>query len=345
MKLRPLYIFISLFFFCSCDSIFLDEQKSNNPINNFELCWKLLDENYCFFNDKNINWQQVYNKYRPAVKSNTNEVELFNILASMLNELEDGHVNLRSDFNLSRNWDWNLDYPKNYNFEILKHERYLGKDYAIAGGFYTKMIDGIPYIHFPTFSNAINTNSLDLYLSAYHFYKDKFNNSPKGIIIDIRDNGGGLVSNVDRVASRFTNKKRLVGYTRYKNGKSHDDFTEKFPTYVSPKGANYFADKKVILITNRSVYSAANELTAIFKQFPNVEIYGDKSGGGGGMPVSNQLYNGWTLRYSAHQFLTPDNKQVEFGIDPDVKLDMNASKMLLFHDSILDAAIEKIKNL
>ena len=67
---------------------------------------------------------------------------LFEILGNMLAELKDGHVNLYSSSNMARYWDWYLDYPRNFNESII--EKYLGRDYRIAGGAkYTILEDNI----------------------------------------------------------------------------------------------------------------------------------------------------------------------------------------------------------
>jgi len=53
-----------------------------------------------------------------------------------------------------------------------------------------------------------------------------------GIIIDVRNNGGGNLSNSSTLASRFTNEKVLTGYIRHKTGKGHSDFSYPEPIYL-----------------------------------------------------------------------------------------------------------------
>ena len=40
-----------------------DEQKDNTPLNNFEALWNIIDKKYCLFDDKNIDWKEVYSSY------------------------------------------------------------------------------------------------------------------------------------------------------------------------------------------------------------------------------------------------------------------------------------------
>ena len=57
--------------------------------------------------------------------------------------------------------------------------------------------------------------------------------------------------------------------------------------------------------------------------FPNVTLVGDKTGGGSGLPFSSELPNGWGVRFSASPHLDAQKQHIEFGIDPDKKVDMS----------------------
>ena len=141
---------------------------SNTPQGNFEALWKIIDEQYCFLDYKQIDWDAIHDKYQPLITPGMSYDGLFEILGNMLAELKDGHVNLYSSSNMARYWDWYLDYPRNFNESII--EKYLGRDYRIAGGAkYTILEDNIGYIYYGDFSSGIGNGNLDeilLYLSA-----------------------------------------------------------------------------------------------------------------------------------------------------------------------------------
>ena len=82
------------------------EEFSNNPQGNFDALWKEIDEHYCFFKYKNIDWDEVGRRYRAQVHPEMSSTELFDVCATMLRELKDGHTNLISSFNVSRYWIW-----------------------------------------------------------------------------------------------------------------------------------------------------------------------------------------------------------------------------------------------
>ena len=59
------------------------------------------------------------------------------------------------------------------------------------------------------------------------------------------------------------------------------------------------------------------------KQLPLVTIIGDKTGGGSGLPFTSEIPNGWSIRFSASPMFDPEMNQLEFGIDPDIKVDIS----------------------
>ena len=285
-----------------------EEEFDNTPQGNFEALWKIIDEQYCFLDYKQIDWDAIHDKYQPLITPGMSYDGLFEILGNMLAELKDGHVNLYSSSNMARYWDWYLDYPRNFNESII--EKYLGRDYRIAGGAkYTILEDNIGYIYYGDFSSGIGNGNLDeilLYLSACN-----------GLIIDVRNNGGGNLTNATRMAQRFTNEKVLTGYIQHKTGKGHSDFSDPTPIYVEPSNSIRW-QKKVIVLTNRHSYSATNDFVNSMRCFPNVTLVGDKTGGGSGLPFSSELPNGWGVRFSASPHLDAQKQHIEFGIDPAV---------------------------
>ena len=104
-----------------------------------------------------------------------------------------------------------------------------------------------------------------------------------GLIIDVRSNGGGSLTNVDRLASRFFNERTLVGYIAHKKGPGHNDFSPLHPKHVESSDRVRY-QKPVVVLTNRGCYSATNEFVSIMKYAPNVTVIGDKTGGGSGLP-------------------------------------------------------------
>lgn len=68
-----------------------EEEYANDPVGNFEQLWKIIDERYCFLEEKGIDWDAVHDKYGKLVKPGISDDDLFDILSQMLYELKDGH--------------------------------------------------------------------------------------------------------------------------------------------------------------------------------------------------------------------------------------------------------------
>ncbi len=324
MKKILVYL-VSLVLLASC----VDEvEHDNTPTGNFEALWEIMDEHYCFFSYKQIDWQAVYNKYKVRVSDKMSENQLFEVCCDMLSELRDGHVNLSYSMDYGRYWAWQEGYPKNFSDTLER--RYLGTDYKIASSLrYRVLDDNIGYIRYDSFQKAIGEGNLDdvlVYLALC-----------RGLIIDIRNNGGGDLTTAEMLAGRFVHEKTLVGYMQHKTGTGHNDFSDLEPQYLEPS-SNFRWHKPVCVLTNRSVYSAANSFTVMMRALPNVTIVGDHTGGGSGMPMSNSLPNGWSVRYSACPMYDKDKQQTEFGISPDVNVALSDESTAKGIDDIIEAA-------
>lgn len=305
---------------------------NNNPDTNFDALWKIIDENYCFFEYKNIDWNKTYRDYKPRIKSDMGNDALFDLMADMLSELQDGHVNLVSSHDMSRYWNWSENYP--VNFDKSLQDEYLGKDFGIAGGMYYKILDdNVGYIYYGSFSRDVGEGNISQVLSRMSICK--------GIIFDIRSNGGGSLTNVERLGSRFFNKRTLVGYISHKTGRGHQDFSPLYPKYIeSYNGIRY--QKPVVVLTNRGCYSAANDFANVMKNAPNAIIVGDKTGGGSGLPFSSELPNGWSIRFSASPMYNVSKEHIEFGIEPDINVQLLEEDKKNSKDTLIEKAREII---
>ena len=325
--------------FSSCEKAIMPADPVNLPQKNFEELWKIIDEKYSFFELKNIDWDNIKDLYSPMVNNSLSKAGEFRIYESMLMNLKDGHVNLVSSFNVSRYWNWMTNYSYNINEEIID-KVYLKNNYFISGGLNFRKIQKnkniYGYIQYKSFSNSANT----IPIAIDYFKSDK---NVKGIIIDIRNNGGGYIDNAYTIASKFADEKRLVLKFFYKNGKKHNDFTKAEEYYLEPKG-NTYTTKPVILITNRACYSASSFFTVMMKELPNVTVIGDKTGGGSGIPSSYILPNGWRIRFSTSKSTDARGNDFEMGVEPDKYVSLKKEDVNKNIDSIIEEAFEIINN-
>lgn len=333
---------LSLLLFSSCEEVLIQEEYEENAIEVFNALWTTIDENYTFFDLKGIDWDEVYTENRPRVENGMRRDSLFNVLSDMLFELRDGHVNLQAGFDLSRNWQWYLDYPPNFDWDIIERN-YLGDDYEISGPFYNRVIDSIGYVHYESFEDNVSDNLVQYLISKFspRVVNETDTIIVKGMVFDVRDNGGGKLSNVENIVNRFADERRLVHYWQYKDGPGHNDFTDRIPKYVEPAG-DFQYQQAVVVLTNRSCYSATNFFVQIMKNFPNVIVLGDSTGGGGGLPISRELPNGWRYRFSSTVTTTVGGENIEEGVAPDEQLNLREEDLRRGRDTMIERAFDII---
>jgi Peptidase family S41/Tricorn protease C1 domain len=331
MSIKYIILLFMLFFvFSNCQKALINPTEDSTPTAIFEQTWTAIDQKYSFLDFKKLNWDSIGTVYRKKVSNDISDDSLFNVLDRMLYTLKDGHVNLKSSFNRSRNWQWYLDYPQNYD-EGLLQRNYLG-NWKTSGSLVHQRIRNVAYVHYESFGDDISNAQMDYLIDTY---KDA-----KGLIFDIRNNGGGNIANAFTLLKRFTDKQQLIGKTYEKTGIKRGDFSPVSEIWVNPEASSKkFADKKIVILTNRTCYSAASYFPAMAKTLSNVTIIGDVTGGGGGLPTSIQLSNGWVLRYSST--ITTDAKDFNFenGLPPTIKIDMSKADADKGKDSILERAL------
>ncbi len=301
---------------------------------NFEALWRIINERYCFLDEKEVDWDQVHTEYSKRIKSEKlDDLTFFNTMAEMLEKLKDGHVNLITPFNTSRYSPWEKQDPTE-GLNIYARRKTLGTKLFISGGMAYHIFQSkseqlkFGYIMYGSFTSSLG--NMPLILSLFK------NNSVDGIILDLRANGGGSLQNTTKLLSYFFGEKTLVGYTSHKVGPGRNQFSELRALYVEPDKTITWVDKPVIILQDKGCYSATNDFLYKIACAPNVTRVGIRSGGGAGLPATQELPNGWRIRYSAVKNYDRDRKYVEAGVEPDVhvqnqgySIDPGASDLIL----------------
>lgn len=324
--------------FSNCETFLLEAEPGDEPVANFEHLWQVARDKYAFFDYKNIDWDEVYRQYRPRVTESTGSIELFDILFEMLSELRDGHVNLIAPFNVSR-FDIDRLGPNNLDFRLLR-DNYLSDNYYITGPFQHDFLAGgrVAYVRYNSFSNTVSNFDMDFLFLRYE--------KTDGMIIDLRQNGGGSMTNVFRILNRFVTEKTLVYESYIKTGPGPDDFSAAQPAWLEPLEDSAdrpsYLNKPVIVLVDRGTYSAASFFALATLQLDNFMRIGDTTGGGLGIPNGGQLPNGWTYRFSISRTLTPDGANFESGVPVDERIILTPGSRLQGKDPVLERAMELI---
>lgn len=151
------------------------------------------------------------------------------------------------------------------------------------------------------------------------------------VILDLRGNTGGLLSQGVKVASRFLEKDSLVAIESFSNGDEKEFKTTRDPV---------FADVPVVVLVNNSSASASEILAGALRDLKQIKLVGVTTFGKGTVQEYLDLSEGGSLRISVAKWLTPNrvdiNKQ---GLAPDIEVEDNPDTE---EDEQLNAALEEL---
>lgn len=321
----------------SCEGLF-SEQPSNDPEAIFENLWTTFQQEYAPFEERNVDWELEYSRFRPLVNSTSSDEELFAIISDLLETLDDGHVSLTAPgkeiyfanrirrekiedglFDLEviqNNYLENIrtDEDQNYVYGKIKNEN-------------------IGYIFFDNVGN--NFFQMNDFLNEFE--------NADGLIIDLRHNQGGDFTFAFSEIGRLTDQRRFVFKSKTKNGVGADDFTPWFDWFLDPSGD--YLDIPIVVLTDRYTISAGERAVMAFMTIPNAITLGDTTNGAHGTMIGRELANGWFYSLVPQKVELFDGKTYEgIGLAPDVYFKNKLEDVVQGKDETLEMAVGRIKD-
>ncbi len=337
MKTNFCFLLLALFAFHSCEEPFFEAPPANDPVTNFENLWQTFHEKYAVFEQRGVDWNELYTIYRPQISDASSDAELFTVITEMLSHLDDGHVSLMATDRPF--WSGHREFRE--RTEDLLFNLYVVKNHYVQGHlknindqyFYGKLKGEIGYLYIHRL-NGDKPAFIDDFIRE--------NQNSKGIIIDLRHNNGGDFTNGEVIASRFAGKRTLAFSAQPKNGPGPDDFGEIVDYYLEAKGAMQFT-KPVVVITNGYTISAGENLALYLRTLPQVTIVGDNTTGAMGERIEKEMPNGWIYSITAQIITAADGQVYEGpGIPPDVWSLNTETDLSNNIDRMLEKAIAEI---
>lgn len=155
----------------------------------------------------------------------------------------------------------------------------------------------------------------------------------KSLIIDVRDNGGGLVSEAINISELFLEKDKIIMRELDKTGKEKITKTS--------KNSKVNSDLKIIILSNENTASASEIFIGALKENNIAKVVGTKTYGKGVMQEIVSLSSGGALKVTIEEFRTPNGNIInKKGIEPDIKIEENEETEV---DEQLQKAIELCK--
>ncbi len=363
MKHAIFILILGSIFFTGCEKSLITTEFSDTPVDNFEALWHEFDIGYGAMAAKKLNWDSLKLVYSSKVTNSSSDYELYEAMCGLLHEINDGHTDLRSSVGFFRSWNRRLKsfYVDSYTFSMEKvndqlktiRAYYLNNNYAtveVEGWmFFYGTVDvnqkKIGYLYIPSFS-------LDHFPDAFiQSAVDDFQLSD-AVIIDLRFNGGGNTESFVKTLNRFASESKVFLKSKYRNGPSHNDFSEMFEHRIHPH-IDCLKNKPVAILMNSYTASSSEHFILGMKSQKDVITIGDTTCGAFSSINERLLPNGWCFRIGGQVVYTPEgNLLVDskgrylegIGLSPDYYMPDYWELLKLHRDLPLDKAIEALTN-
>ncbi|WP_235297720.1 S41 family peptidase [Portibacter marinus] len=326
-----IFMFIGVSTLCfSCTKTWISDETGKEYEEFFIEMWEDVDDNYIFFDQKEIDWSQEKESALNKLDANLSPEETFTVFSKALESLADGHVSLYTPFNTWKYHELYLDFESNYDEGVVQRN-YLNNINEIGPFTYDIMEGNIGYLRYSSFGLDIETYHLQYLLNYFE--------ETSGLIIDLRDNLGGATSNIDQLMGLISHDNTKVGNIHVSNrgGVTTSDYRLTKKENIE----NY--EQSIVILTNRKCYSSCNVFVGFASQFDQVQVIGDSTGGGSGIATAKELGNGWQYRFSSGKITLADGLEIENGVSPDLEVSTDATDAQEGKDAILDQALNFLR--
>ena len=361
--------------------------------------WNNMNNNYVFWSIDTTNWDNMYKIYNPLFsKLNLNdsddETTAQGYFKKIVDGLVDSHYTLFPDGGfIQPAHDRKLKNPL-FIENLFRTAPYLPSE---DGKFYyTNLIDSL-YLDSTSKHIAIDTVSSNknfmivsgtissgqvLYLSFSsfslvseyqggfpkakavldYFFSQLKNSSIKGLIIDVRGNGGGDLEDLNFLVGSLISSPLHFGYTRSKNGNGRLDYTPWEDAIITPTAGAVAYTKPIVILADGESVSLSEITTMSLKLLPNTTFVGDTTWGANGPLTENAVFNAGSFNFgkvgtdiasgnvsyygnaytSSTMFKYIDNKIYEGkGFPPDFDIKITPRNTFLANNYVDDSQLDK----
>ena len=208
----------------SCEKVFMKPNPKTDNMSIYDEYIKLVDEKYSMWEnpDKELDKEGIFTYTRGLVNDNISEDSLFGVLSYVVLQFKDGHTYLENEIS-GQEVFYDIEALDEINLDQrVVDSIYLKDDYKTMGSTnylrYKLLEDGqIGYVELRGFGAVYTNAEMDDMLT---YFADT-----KGIVFDIRENGGGDPFMATLFARHFTEEKYYIGEEHFKTGPGPDDFS------------------------------------------------------------------------------------------------------------------------
>ena len=380
---------------------------SSDRVTNFERLWRAVDLAYPYFEQKEVNWQGVHDRYLPRIQSASSSQEYFQAISEMLAELKDGHTNLQNPY-IGASCCFGTTRQIEGQPVVVSPGKFA-RQAGIKPGAVLITVNGQPAVDLVgTYRSPRGASSAQQaqYLAFLHlldipeslvlpvtfqnpgaqpqdvqlvYVQEKYDTGPRpsvtweklpsgigrinltrfwtedddvaadfghaldelmdtpGIIIDVRENGGGDSRLADAIAGRFLEHTFVYGTEVHRLRLPMFGFKQQFDYLVKPVGPRYTG--KLAVLIDVGCASTTEQFILALSESGRARTFGRTTAGTSGNPIIFQLPEGGAARFSTGAFYRLDGTLLEGkGIEPDVPVRWTISDVSEERDPDLLAA-------
>ena len=327
-----------------------DAPTPNTPLSNFDVFAQTWAEQYGFFREKKVDWAAVVAANRPRVTDATTPEQLFDIISGMISPLQDAHSYIGAPA-INKRFGGVRKTPS-----FLETREARDSGYALVSAHLTtplqRFCEGrvefgmlgpdVGYLRIRGFSGYSKDGGYETGLAALEAGLDtSFANTRgwKGLVIDVRINGGGADPYGLAIARRLT-ATPYTAYVKQARGDPADPtrWTDEQPSVVQPSTRPSFRGPIIELTGVQSISAAETFTQALMDRTPKIIRLGETTQGVFSDVLGRVLPNGWRFGLANERFVTDGKSFDNVGIAPDVAVESFTPAV---RATGKDAAVEK----
>jgi Peptidase family S41/Tricorn protease C1 domain len=321
-----------------------------DPVATFDVFWATYAESYPFFAARGVDWAAVRARYRPLVTQATTDDQLYTVFTQMLAPLHDLHTGLF--VSMSRYWfglrpgtllpDGDLDAAvKTYVDRRDLHGG--GQDFAQGRVSYADLPGHLGYLRVSGFSGYTEaddyaSNSAALAAALDQVFTADRVGTLRGLVLDLRVNGGGDDALGLQIAARLTGRPYLAYAKRARNA---GHVTRPQPITVRPSAGPRYTGPIAVLTWGSTVSAGETFTQALEGRTPRPIRIGTDTQGVFSDTMGRVLPNGWQVVVPNEEYLTRAGRTYDVtGLPPDIAVPVfTPAEYAADRDTAFDTAI------